>query len=336
MLSRSKPPRVWLCAVVLLVCPGCRAAPRSAPPGDSTWAAALQRTLDSVRRDLDAPGAVLGVARGDQFPTVVATGLANLESATPMLPDQAYFLGSISKVYTAAAVLRLVENGVLALDDSLARFLPSFPDANRITIRMLLQHTSGLKDFYAYLYYRPDRAEMIRLVTKRWTEDELLGLAARFGRWFEPGTDWSYSSTNYYLLGVIVERLTGSSLAEAYRRLLFEPLEIRHTWLTLHEEPRGTLPTGYLGPVESWSHSAMFGELGPTSVLDTSSVEWGAGGLATPAVDALRFLSGLFRDRIVSSAILEVMTDFRETPSLGVTDSASTEESDGYGLGVVR
>lgn len=295
--------------------------------------------LESVRRELEAPGAVLGVLRGDGTPVVVATGLADRQTGRPMDASAPYFLGSVTKVYTAAVVLRLAEDGVLTLDDPLARWLPDFPRAEEITLRHLLAHTSGLKDFYLYLYYRPDRDEMIELVTRDWTEDELLELAGRFGHRFDPGTDWAYSNANYYLLGVVVERATGDSLPEAYEHFLFEPLGLRRTWLTLHEERPGSvagaLPTGYLGPVEGWPHAEMFGALGPTTVLDHSPVEWGAGGLAAPAGDALGFLHGLLRGELLEPASLEAMIRFRPTPALGVA-AAEGEPENGYGLGLVR
>jgi D-alanyl-D-alanine carboxypeptidase len=255
-----------------------------------------------------------------------------------MAAGDAYFLGSISKTYTAVTVLRLAEEGRLSLDDTLDRFLPSFPKGATITVRHLLSHTSGLKDFYLYIYYRPDREEMTELVTKEWREEELLALAGRFGHWFEPGTDWDYSNTNYYLLGVIIERAGGLPLPAAYRRHLYQPLGIRRTWLAWHEEALAPLPVGYLGEVEGWKHSEMFGELGPTTVLDHSPVEWGAGGLVAPAEEAVRFLRGLFAGELLAPASLADMTRFRPTPPLGAEGSkeGSDAKQEGYGFGLVR
>jgi D-alanyl-D-alanine carboxypeptidase len=296
--------------------------------------------LDKLREEAGAPGAILGVSAGEGRPLVVASGYADRDNARPLTPETPYFLGSISKTYTAVAVLRLAEEGRLSLDDTVDRFLPSFPEGSKITVRHLLAHTSGLKDFYSYLYYRTDRVEMIELVTKEWSKEELLDLAGRFGRWFDPGTDWSYSSTNYYLLGVIVERASGASLPEAYRRYIYEPLGIDETWLAWHEEVRTPLPvpTGYLGPVAEWKHSEMFGELGATTALDRSPVEWGAGGLVAPAEDALRFLRGLVGGKLLGPASLQAMTRFRSTPPLGTPDPNATPpaRSDGYGLGLVE
>lgn len=332
MLSRRA---AFVCTVVLLAsCSRGRLDQGTA----NLQADELQGLLDELREKHKAPGAILGVDSGKGNLTVVASGYADRDARTAMAPDAPYFLGSISKTYTAVTVLRLAEEGRLSLDDTVARFLPSFPRGGEITVRHLLEHTSGLKDFYMYLYYRPDRDEMIELVTKRWTQEELLELAGRFGHWFDPGTDWSYSNVNYFLLGVIVERAGGSTLPEAYRRFLYEPLGIGRTWLAWHEDAKGSLPTGYMGPVEGWKHSEMFGELGATTVLDRSPVEWGAGGVAAPADEAIRFLRGLFAGELLTPASLEAMTRFRDTPPLGVADADAKPggPSEGYGLGLVR
>lgn len=326
---------IGLIAVVLLCgCSGTPARSGAEPSRESE----LQALLDRLRQEAEAPGAILGVDLGDGPPIIVASGLADREAGTSMTPGAPYFIGSTTKTYTAVTVLRLVEEGRLSLDDTVERFLPSFPRGSEITIRHLLEHTSGLKDFYMYFYYRPDRDEMIELVTKRWTQEELLELSGRFGHWFDPGTDWSYSNVNYFLLGVIIERAGGVPLPEAYRRVIYTPLGLRRTWLAWHEEARERWPTGYMGPVKEWKHSEMFGELGATTQLDRSSAEWSAGGLVAPAEEALRFLRGLFAGKLLSPASLEAMTRFRPTAPLGAADSEAEPGglSDGYGLGLIR
>lgn len=298
----------------------------------------LRELLDRLREEVGAPGAILAVLGREGRPVAVTSGYADRDARRLMAAGDPYFLGSITKTYTAVTVLRLAEEGRLSLDDTLDRFLPAFPEGSKITLRHLLAHTSGLKDFYLYLYLRPDRQEMIELVTKRWSQEELLALSARFGRYFDPGSGWDYSSTNYFLLGVIIERASGLPLPEAYRRYVYEPLALRRTWLHGHEEARAPLPTGYMGTVASWKHSEMFGELGATTVLDRSSAELAAGGLIAPAGEALRFLRGLFAGELLSSPSLAAMTRFRPTPPLGVSSegAAPAGKPDGYGLGLIR
>lgn len=178
---------------------------------------------------------------------------------------------------------------------------------------------------------------MIRLVTKQWSQEELLEYAGRFGHWFDPKTDWAYSNVNYFLLGVIIERASGMPLPEAYRRFIYEPLGLRRTWLAWHEEARERWPTGYMGPVKEWKHSEMFGELGATTQLDRSSAEWSAGGLIAPADEAIRFLRGLFGGKLLSPASIEAMTRFRSIPPLGAEDDKKPGgPPEGYGLGLIR
>lgn len=297
----------------------------------------LQSLIDAAREKAGAPGAILGVELAGAPPLVVASGYVDLAHSEAIQASQPFFLGSVSKTYTAVVTLRLVEERLLSLDDTLDRWLPGFPRAGEVSIRQLLDHTSGLKDFYSFLYFRPDRDEMIEYVTKAWTEAELLELSGRLGHWFDPGTDWAYSSTNYYLLGVVVERASGFSLAQAYRRYILTPLSLDRTWLTRHEPASGSLPVGHLGPVDGWPHSSMFGDLGATTVLDTSPVEWGAGGLAATAAEGLRFLGALMRGGPLADSSLAQMSEFRATPPLGVhaPSQSGLESADGYGLGLI-
>lgn len=294
--------------------------------------------LEKVRIEAEAPGAILGVQVGQGPAILLSVGHADLEGERRLSSDQPFFLGSASKIYTAAVLMRLAEQGLLSIDDSLQRWLPDFPRAQEISLRQLLGHTSGLKDLYSYIYYRPDREEMVALVRRSWSEAELLELAGRFGHWFDPGTDWSYSSTNYYLLGVVIERASGLTLAEAYRLYIYSPLGINRTWLAWHEDGSSALTPGFMGPVEGWVHSEMFGSLGATTRLDRSPVEWGAGGIAAPAAEALRFIGSLMRGSLLSASSLGAMTEFRPTPPLGIAgrSNSGSEADNGYGLGLVR
>lgn len=196
---------------------------------------ALQTVADSVLVVSGAPGVIVAVRTPSGALHRAASGVADRESGRPIRVDDAFRLGSVSKTYTATVVLRLVEDGLLSLDDRVSQYFPGFPRGDEVSVRQLLDHTSGLRDFYLYLYLRPDRDEMIALVTRRWSEQELVELSARFGFSFDPGAVWAYSNTNYYLLGVIIERVTGRPLGHAYQTYIYEPLEITDTWLGEHE-----------------------------------------------------------------------------------------------------
>lgn len=297
--------------------------------------AELKILLEALRDKAQAPGAVLGLSFGGGRAEVLASGLADREEGRPMTEENANHLASISKTYTAALILRLVEEGRFGLDDKLARFLPAFPRADEITLRHLLAHRSGLKDFYLHLYFRPDRDEMIRMVTKDWKEEELIELAGRFGHWSEPGAEASYCNANYYLLAIVAERATGKKLAELYRQYIEEPLGLEKTWLAWHEKAKGQLATGYMGYVEYWKHSEMFGELGSTAILDRSPVDYGSGGLIATAEESLKFLHALLGKKLLTEKSLAAMMPYQEIAPLGVHQEGASEKQR-YGLGLLE
>ena len=134
-------------AITLLGSCSCHDRDLARRPARASQEDELRRLLDRLREETGAPGAILGVLSGRNPPLVVASGQADRDANRRMDPGDPYFLGSITKTYTAVTVLRLAEEGRLSLDDTLDRFFPSFPDGSKITLRHLLAQTSGLKDF---------------------------------------------------------------------------------------------------------------------------------------------------------------------------------------------
>ncbi|WP_214416617.1 serine hydrolase domain-containing protein [Sphaerisporangium fuscum] len=158
------------------------------------------------------------------------------ETAKP--PTNGHFrIGSTTKTFTAALVLRLVAEGVIGLDDPVAGHLPEFGLDRRITVRMLLQHTSGVFNFTGEYYEDGTVVPGIVWSGREWVEDrfktyrpeELVRLALSKPSRFEPGTDWSYSNTNYVLARLLIEKVTGRSLAEEMQRLILGPLGLSGT-----------------------------------------------------------------------------------------------------------
>lgn len=309
----------------------------------------LRAVLDGWRAEraaagAEVPGAILGLRRidGDGDVTVVASGLADRERGRPMEAGDAFYLGSITKTFVAALALQLADDGRLALDAPVARWLPGVPNAETLTARHLLGHRSGLVDVYGYIYFRPERDEMLELVNRQWTRDELLALATRFEPRFAPASDWAYSSTNYLLLGLLIERLTGEELTAVLDRRLLAPLGLDATWLSHWQPPRKPLEViGHMGTLPFWSHSEAFGTRGvpgPTTALERGNVEWAAGGLVSTADDALTFLTTLFGDRLLSPAARAAMTDFVACPPLGLSDLGTPPDDleNGYGLGLAK
>lgn len=297
--------------------------------------------LETVRADSEAPGAILGVRGADRQTRVYAVGLADIESHRAIESTDHFHLGSISKTFTAVLIMQLVEEGQLGLDDPLARFVPEFPGAAGITIRQLLNQTTGLKDFVAYMYYRPQRDEMLDLLQREWTVPQMLELAGSFEPWFQPGERWDYSNTNYFLLGLVAERASGHTFAVEQRRRIFDRLGLRNTWLHNYEPARAAVEVvGYLGPLDFWPHSDMFGELGSTRIIDDTRTEWASGGVVSTASDVLLFFSELLVERggrLLSEESVDAMHQFVPAGALGrPSETDETEPESSYGFALMR
>ncbi len=173
----------------------------------------------------DSPGCALGIVRDGALVYACGYGMANLEYAVPITPASIFHVASVSKQFTAICILALADEGKLALDDDIRRYLPEIPDYDQtITIRHLALHTSGLRDQW----------ELLRLAG--WREDDLitngdvLAIAARQRALnFVPGTEWLYSNTGYTLMALIVERVSGQSLRAYADATFFQPLGMTHT-----------------------------------------------------------------------------------------------------------
>src|SRR6202022_3519943 len=148
-----------------------------------------------------------------------AYGLANVEAKTPATPQMRYSLGSISKQFTAAAILMLAEEGKLSLDDKVVRWLPGLTRANEVSIRQLLSMTSGYQDFWPQDYVMPG---MLQPVTPQQIADQW----GRIPLDFEPGAKWQYSNTNYAIAGMIAEKVAGMPLLDLLQKRVFTPLQM--------------------------------------------------------------------------------------------------------------
>jgi CubicO group peptidase (beta-lactamase class C family) len=211
--------------VILHVAAAC---PLAADQGSQQDTTELRQRVDSLFAEWDTPGSPGGAVVLTHGGAVILTrtyGLADLEHGVPITQATRFELASVSKPFTAFAVLRLEQAGKLRLDDDIRRYFPEFPDhGSPITIADLLHHTSGLSDWVDVLPYagRPTRAgfslnDLLRLVTRQRVLE------------FEPGSTWSYSNTNYALLAELVARVTGRPFGEWMRENVFEPLGMRHT-----------------------------------------------------------------------------------------------------------
>lgn len=175
---------------------------------------AVDDYLQTAMKAGKIPGLSVVIQRDGKVVKSRGYGFANLELQVPASADTIYQSGSVGKMFTAAAVLLLVEDGKLALDDRLAKFFPDGPPSwHRITVRQLLTHTSGIKDYSDEYDMRAD-----------YTEEKQLEIAKTIPLDFEPGTQWSYSNTGYLILGILTSKLAGKHWSEFLEERVFTPL----------------------------------------------------------------------------------------------------------------
>lgn len=265
----------------------------------------VQQTLSQT----GVPSASIAVVKDGQLAYLHAYGNARLDPVIPARSEMRYSIGSISKQFTAAAIMMLVEEGKLSLDDAVGKYLPDLTRSNEVTIRELLSHTSGYQDYWPQDYVPP-------FMTHRITADKILDLWARKPLDFDPGTKWQYSNTNYVIAGLVVEKVSSMPLLRFLTERVFTPLAMKHVD-NIDEHPlSSTDATGY-----------MRYALGPLRVAPKEGPGWlfAAGELAMPAEDlALWDIAMLKQSLLKPSSYREMETEVK------LKDGSST----GYGLGL--
>ena len=186
---------------------------------DHRTAAKIDAYIQAEMRRYKVPGVSLAVLRAGKISILKSYGLANVELAVPVKPETIFQSGSIGKQFTAAAVMLLVQDGRLSLDDKISKHLPDTPDTWKdITIRDLLTHTSGMGDYPDEINLRGD-----------YTEDQYLEIFKRLPLNFAPETSWDYSNVGYVTLGILISKLTGKFYGEFLRERLFVPIGMSTT-----------------------------------------------------------------------------------------------------------
>jgi D-alanyl-D-alanine carboxypeptidase len=245
-----------------------------------------------------------------------ASGIADRKTGRPIEASTRMRIASISKMFTAVVVLQLAQEGQIDLDAPLSTWLPNLvPNSDTITVRELLQHTSGL---YDYLEDRNFVNRAYREASHDWAPSELVEYAVQFPPSFRPGTPgaWDYSSTNYVLLGMIVEKQTGNSLASEMRRRIFEPLELNHTFSAPDEPIQGEQSRGYSNSIDQTNASMSF-------VFATANL------VSTPE-NVQRFIRALLDGELLEPEMLAAMQQF--VGGKGQYKMPALE----YGLGIMR
>ncbi|MBN2042003.1 MAG: beta-lactamase family protein [Spirochaetes bacterium] len=273
---------------------------------------------DFVNNDDLVKNCVLSVNKGDgSFSWSGAAGIANRESQALMTKDTPFCLASITKLYTAAIIMRLYEDGKISLDDPMSKYLPEKlihhihvyegkDYSAEITIKHLLSHTSGIADYYSE---NPEGGKSLFEIFlenpgRKWTvEDTIKRARDDLKPDFPPGTDASYSDTNFQLLGLIIETVAQKPLHSVYEDIIFHPLGLRHTWLIGHPE---NLKDGYVVPADVFYEGTNINE------LRSNGSYWADGGMVSTSEEMFIFLKALNEGKIIRKSNLESMHNWHK------------------------
>jgi D-alanyl-D-alanine carboxypeptidase len=279
----------------------------SSSSASGSWAS-YSAAVDAVI----AGGATGYAARLDDGRRVrtVSRGLADRATGRALDPTEEFQAGSNTKTFVATVALQLVGEGKLRLDDPVSRWYPGMTDLEGITLRMLLQHTSGLADY---------TKEVEGDLTKKWTPEELADIGRKLDRTGRPGASFSYSNTNYVLAGMILQRSTGQTPAQLIVQRIARPLGLRHTYWAPDATFHGPHMHGYYRDESGYVDSTNL----PLYVAGA------AGALISTLSDLARFEQALQSGRLLRPAQLAQM---RHT----VPMEAPAGLTGGYGLGLAR
>ena len=232
----------------------------------------------------------------DNLWAVGASGKSNLETGAAMEKDMRMRIASMTKSFTAVLVLKLVDEGLISLDDTLEKWLPGVVEqSDKITVHMLLNHTAGIHDHQS----TPELVDsMLHQSEREWSQDEVLALIGSYPLDFAPGTSYSYSNAGYYILGVIIERAAGMTVQEALEHYIFKKQEIENTEII----------AGALGGSPTQFYCIPFDSTTLENVTSWNlSWNFTAGAGVTTASDMLHFLDAVFVEDTLSEPLKNLM-----------------------------
>jgi CubicO group peptidase (beta-lactamase class C family) len=258
-------------------------------PQPTTLGAAVDKLVQAQMQENGIPAMTVALAKKGQMLYVRGYGTSDLATGSPNQSSTVFEIGSITKQFTAALIMQLQEQGKLHIDDSAVSYLPGYSFASAITIRMLLNQTSGLADFTNF-------GNFGHWVLDGISEPDALTEIAHAGLQFTPGSQYAYSNSNYYLLGSIIEKVSGEGYAVDLQQNIFTPLALKNTFYDL--PPASVAASGYthrgatLLPATIWKRSAAFA----------------AGALSSNVYDLAAWDYALMSGKVVSAPSFQAMT----------------------------
>ncbi|MEL6941153.1 MAG: serine hydrolase domain-containing protein [Bacteroidota bacterium] len=267
-----------------------------------------------------SPGTQMAISTKDGKIWTGAAGYADLASRVPLQTCNKLMVGSVSKVFTGVLIMQLYDEGILSIDDKMGDWLDGelmdeIANADQVTIQNLLNHTSGIPDYLAVEQFIDAANTPNFKETQREKLEYIYGKKAEFA----PNAQYSYSNSNYVLLGLIVEEARQMPLWDAVEKFIVDPLELKVAEMGTHNQP---IPVGTARPYLA-THSDKYFDIMQNAVSDGAT---GDGGVASNARDLITFMDGLFSGKLMSEDALKRMTETL------VREDEDTE----YGLGIEK
>jgi D-alanyl-D-alanine carboxypeptidase len=301
-------PTLW-CFLLATVAVFATATAQTVDTLDSVTRARIERIAAIVLDQTGVPSASVAVVKGGKLVFTHAYGKARLDPPEAATPEMRYSIGSISKQFTAAAILVLQEQGKVSLDDTVGKYVPGLTRGDEVTIRQILSHTSGYQDYWPEDY-------VMTSMLKPATAQQILDTWAKKPLDFDPGTKWQYSNTNYVIAGLIVEKVSGQKLMDFLGEHIFHPLGMKSVWNSDEEKLTHTDATPY------YRHA-----LGPLRGTPKEGRGWlfAAGELAMTAHDL-----ALWDESMLAQSVLKPGSYTQMFTDVKLKDGKGTH----YGLGV--
>ena len=310
--------RVLAVPLVAAIALGAAGGAASAAPSKGEAESLKSRAQGLVGAGYPAALAAVTDSKGESAGVAVGKGSLETGQAPPL--DGEVRIGSNTKTFVAVVVMQMVQEGKVGLDEPIETYLPGLIkgegiDASRITVRQLLQHTSGLPEHTDY--YFSSNAAALENIQHYIPARDLLDVALSKPAAFEPGTQWSYSNTNYIVLGMLIERVSQRPVGEQIDQRIIKRLGLSHTYFPGNGEKkiRGSHPQGY--------HINGEGKLEDVTEMD-ASLPWAAGAMVSTPSELNTFFQAVFDGRLLTQASIDEMKKGVDTGSGGMV----------YGLGL--
>jgi len=264
--------------------------------GRETTSAQVDAAVEAQRKAQQIPGVSVAVCRDGKIVKATGYGLANVELNVPVKTETIFQTGSVGKQFTSMAVMMLVEEGQIGLDDKIAKYIPESPAAWKdVTVRELLTHTSGIAD------YGGEEETMGKGVINfrnDYTEEELVQAFAKMPMDFAPGEKWSYSNTGYVLLGIIIHRVTGEFYGDFLQERIFKPLGMNSTRIISEAD---------IVPYRSSGYRLVKGQLKNQEWVSPTLNTTADGALYTNVLDLAKWDAALYTTKLVKQSSLDAI-----------------------------